>query len=181
MRSAASGSAPGCFFDGRRFELGYAFDLCGVENGIVFKDANNLFVLIFRWLRSARLVLLRERDRGRLFALLNVPALLMRLLESAETRIAAHEGKGVHSRDEDIESVIALAGDGIEWGLRPCALRRSNPGLYAFLELAYGPIGKLLHRVTTFGNFAFGIYFPRPPLLRENNRQGSTDEQEHRY
>jgi hypothetical protein len=142
------GTRPRRFFDGRRFVGRDAVDLRGVKHGVVFQDADRLPAVLGFVVFD--LIGLREKDRGGFLALADLPVLFLRLLVGHPARIAALEGAHVHAENEDIDAVIALAGDGIEGRLRAAGLLRvprANPGLHAVLKLGDDAVREFLHRI----------------------------------
>jgi len=124
------GLGPGLrgFLDGRRFVSRDAVDLRGVENGIVFQDAN-CFLAVIRFL-VVDLIRLAEKDGRGFFALADLPSFFVGLLVGHPARIAALESPQVHAESKNIDAVITLAGDGIERALRalrPCPRPMDGP------------------------------------------------------
>jgi hypothetical protein len=96
------------------------------------------------------LVGLGEEDGRGPLAFADLPVFALRLLVGHPARIAALEGAEVHAEDQDIDAVIALAGDGIEWRLRTAGLLRvprPNPGLHAVFKLGDDAVREFLYRI----------------------------------
>ena len=133
-----------------------------MKHGIVLQNADHL--LAFFGCFVLDLVGLREEDGGRALALPNLPLLFLRLLIGHPARVAALEGAHVHAENEDIDAVIALAGDGIEGRLRPAGLFRvpgPYPGLHAVLKFGDDAVREFLHRIAG----RLGACAPRCVLL----------------
>jgi hypothetical protein len=60
------------------------------------------------------------------------------------------EGAEVHAKYQDIDAVIAFAGDGIEGRLRPAGfvrVPRADPGFHAIFKLGDDAVCEFLHRI----------------------------------
>src|SRR5438045_162187 len=74
------GPGPWCFLNSGRFVGRYAVDLRGMENGIVFQDANCFLAVVGFVVLD--LIGLAEKDSGRFLSLANLPFLFVGLLIS---------------------------------------------------------------------------------------------------
>ncbi len=123
-----------------------------MKHGVVLQKPDQLLAVL--GLVILDFVGLGEEDRSRFLALPHLPLFLLRLLIGHPARVTALECTHIHAEDEDVDAVIAFAGDGIEGRLRASRffrVPRANPGLHAVLKFGDDAVREFLHRIASRG------------------------------